>query len=76
MITIGQKFPEFKKTAVVSTEKEFFELMSIAVSAVNGCEMCVKSHEVSLIGLGTSEERVFDAMRLSSVVKSMSLIVY
>ena len=27
--------------------KEFFELMSLAVSAVNGCEMCVKSATAS-----------------------------
>ncbi|HEY9488809.1 MAG TPA: carboxymuconolactone decarboxylase family protein, partial [Chryseosolibacter sp.] len=38
--------------------KEFFELMSLAVSAVNGCEMCVKSHENSLIELGSKEERI------------------
>jgi alkyl hydroperoxide reductase subunit D len=25
--------------------KEFFELMSLVVSALNGCEMCAKSHE-------------------------------
>jgi alkyl hydroperoxide reductase subunit D len=33
------------------TGKEFFELMSLAVSAVNGCEMCVNAHEDSLIKL-------------------------
>lgn len=49
--------------------KEFFELISLAVSAVNGCEMCVASHEASLIELGASEERIFDAVRLASVVK-------
>jgi alkyl hydroperoxide reductase subunit D len=31
------------------TGKAFFELMSLAVSAVNGCEMCVKSHEQSVL---------------------------
>jgi alkyl hydroperoxide reductase subunit D len=56
--------------------KEFFELASLAVSAVNGCEQCVKSHEHSLIELGSSEERIFDAVRLSSVVVSLSKVVY
>ncbi|MGZ3820255.1 MAG: carboxymuconolactone decarboxylase family protein, partial [Mucilaginibacter sp.] len=31
-----------------ATGKEFFELMSLAISAVNGCEMCVNAHEDSL----------------------------
>jgi len=52
--------------------KSLFELMSLAVSAMNGCEMCVRSHEQSLIELGNSEERIFDAIRIASVVKSTS----
>lgn len=55
--------------------KEFFELMSLAVSAVNGCEMCVQAHEKSLIDLGTSEERIWDAIRLSSVITSLTKVV-
>jgi|SRR5690349_17826312 len=56
--------------------KEFFELMSLAVSAVNGCEMCVKSHEQSLIELGSKEERIFEAVRLASVVTSVSKVIF
>lgn len=58
-----------------ATGKEFFELMSLAVSAVNGCELCVKSHEASLIALGTSEERIWDAIRLSGVVVGLDRVV-
>ena len=58
------------------TGKEFFELISLAVSAVNGCEMCVKSHEVSLIELGAKEERIFESVRLASVITSLGKIVY
>jgi len=58
------------------TGKEFFELISLAVSAVNGCEMCVKSHEASLIELGAKEERIFEAVRLGAVITSLSKIVY
>lgn len=54
---------------------EFFELMSLAVSAVNGCELCVKSHEESLIKMDVSEERIFDAIRLASVVVSLSKLI-
>lgn len=51
--------------------KELFELMSLAVSALNGCEQCVTSHEHSVRALGTSEARVYDAIRLSAVIKSL-----
>lgn len=58
------------------TGKEFFELMSLTISAVNGCEMCVNAHEDSLIKLGTSEERIFDAIRLASLVTSACKIIF
>jgi len=58
------------------TGKEFFELMSLAISAVNGCEMCVNAHEDSLIKMGTVEERIFDAVRISSLVTATGKIVF
>jgi alkyl hydroperoxide reductase subunit D len=58
------------------TGKEFFELISLAVSAVNGCEMCVKAHEASLIELGAKEERIFEAVRLGAVITSLTKVVY
>jgi lipoyl-dependent peroxiredoxin subunit D len=59
-----------------STGKEFFELASLAVSAINGCELCVTSHEASLIHLASSEQRIWDAIRLSSVMASLDRLVY
>ena len=56
--------------------KEFFELISLAVSAVNGCEMCVKSHEISVIEAGSTEARVWDAIRLASVITSLGKIMH
>lgn len=58
------------------TGKEFFELMSLAISAVNGCEMCVNAHEDSLIKLGATEERIFDAVRIASLVTASGKILY
>lgn len=55
--------------------KEFFELVSLAVSAVNGCEMCVWSHEQSVLHQGSSEERVYDAIRLAAIVTSLGKII-
>ena len=55
--------------------KELFELISLAVSAVNGCESCVNSHEESVRKLGASEARIFDAIRLASVVRGLCVAV-
>ena len=55
--------------------KEFFELMSLAVSAVNGCEMCVKSHEASVLEAGGSEARIWDAIRIASIIASADRII-
>lgn len=58
------------------TGKEFFELMSLAISALNGCEMCVNAHEDSLIKLGTTEERIFDAVRIASLITATGKLIY
>lgn len=58
------------------TGKEFFELISLAVSAVNGCEMCVNAHEDSLIKLGTTEERIFDTVRIASLITATGKIIF
>lgn len=55
--------------------KEFFELVSLAVSAINGCEMCVTSHESSVKQHGASEARIYDAIRLTAVIKSLAVIL-
>lgn len=55
--------------------KEFFELMSLVVSAINGCEMCVRSHEESVLKHGASEARVLDAIRLGAVIKGLLVVV-
>jgi alkyl hydroperoxide reductase subunit D len=51
--------------------KEFFELMSLVVSALNGCERCVTSHENSVKQHGATEPRIYDAIRLGAVIKSL-----
>jgi len=58
------------------TGKEFFELMSLAISAINGCEMCVNAHEDSLIKMGTTEERIFDVVRIASLVTATGKIIF
>ena len=55
--------------------KGLFELMSLALSAVNGCEQCVKSHEHSVKQHGADEPRIYDAIRLASVIKSLCIVI-
>ncbi|NMM48961.1 carboxymuconolactone decarboxylase family protein [Marinigracilibium pacificum] len=56
--------------------KEFFELISLAVSAVNGCERCVKAHEDSLLKMGSNTKRIFESIRLASVITSLGKVIY
>jgi alkyl hydroperoxide reductase subunit D len=55
--------------------KEFFELVSLVVSALNGCELCVTSHEKTLTGHGATKQRIHDAVRLGAVIKSLTVLV-
>jgi len=55
--------------------KEFFELVSLVVSALNGCEICVKSHEQSVLQHGSSEARIYDAVRLGATIKGLCVLV-
>jgi len=49
-----------------TTNKIDFELYSLAVSAIHGCEMCVRAHEDVLIKHGISEDQVNDAIRIAA----------
>ena len=51
--------------------KGLFELMSLVISAVNGCERCVTSHEHSVKEQGADEPRIYDAIRLGAVIRGL-----
>lgn len=55
--------------------KEFFELVSLMISAVNGCQRCVTSHEHSVKQHGAAEPRIYDAIRLGAVIKSLCTVL-
>ena len=69
---LGLKMTAMGKPTI---SKEFFELASLAISAMNGCETCVKSHEASVLHQGCTEARVYDAIRLSAVIRGFDAIV-
>jgi alkyl hydroperoxide reductase subunit D len=55
--------------------KEFFELVSLVVSSVNGCEMCVSSHERSVLQHGSSESRVMEGVKLGAIIKGLIAVL-
>jgi alkyl hydroperoxide reductase subunit D len=55
--------------------KEFFELMSLVISSVNGCEMCVTSHEQSVLQQGSTESKVFEAVKLGAIIKGLITVL-
>ena len=50
-----------------------FELFCLAVSAINGCETCVRSHEKVVVDAGISEDQVHDAVRIAAAVAGMAV---
>jgi AhpD family alkylhydroperoxidase len=45
----------------------------LAVSAINGCEMCVQSHEKVVIEGGLTEDHVNDAVRIAATVHAAAV---
>lgn len=50
--------------------KAQFEMIAFAVSVLNGCESCIRSHEKSLIHEGADATKIHDLARLAAVVKA------
>lgn len=57
----------------VATSAAYFELLCLAVSAVNNCQACVQSHEHVVLEGGLSAEQVFDAVRIASVIHAAAV---
>jgi alkyl hydroperoxide reductase subunit D len=55
--------------------KEFFELVSLVVSSINGCEMCITSHEQSILQHGGTESRIFEGVKLAAIIKSLITVL-
>ncbi len=53
-------------------DKVDFELWCLAVSAINGCGLCIDSHEKILRDHGITAEQVQTAVRIASVVHAVA----
>jgi lipoyl-dependent peroxiredoxin subunit D len=54
--------------------KEEFELMSLAVSAMNGCGMCIDSHERILLEHGVKPETIRSAVKIAAVMSALARV--
>jgi alkyl hydroperoxide reductase subunit D len=53
--------------------KKDFELWSLAVSAINGCGMCIDTHEKVLLEAGVTAETIQTAVRFAAVIVSAAV---
>lgn len=53
-------------------DKVDFELWSLTVSAINGCGMCIDSHERALRQHGVAKEAIQAAVRIGAVVHAVA----
>jgi lipoyl-dependent peroxiredoxin subunit D len=56
-------------------DKVDFELLSLAVSAVNGCGLCIDSHEQVLKSGGVTAEVIQHAVRIASVMHAIACVL-
>jgi alkyl hydroperoxide reductase subunit D len=55
--------------------KADFELWSMAVSAINGCGMCMQAHEAELEKAGVTDVQVQASVRIAAVVNAVSKVL-
>ena len=80
LMTQGEygKLPARLRMNAIAThgiEKRDFELFSLAVSAVNGCGLCLEAHEREVLAKGASREQVQDAVRIAAVIHAVATVL-
>jgi len=56
-------------------DKLDFELLSLAVSAINGCGQCISAHEQKLRAHGYTREMIQSAVRIAAVLSAVAAIL-
>lgn len=56
-------------------DKIDFELWSLAVSAINGCGMCLDAHEKIVRKAGLTQEQVQAALRIAAAVNAAAVVL-
>jgi lipoyl-dependent peroxiredoxin subunit D len=50
-----------------------FELFCLAVSAINGCERCIRSHEEVVVDGDLNEDQVHDVVRIAATINAAAV---
>jgi alkyl hydroperoxide reductase subunit D len=61
------------RLAQTAGSKVDFELFCLAVSAINGCEMCLQAHEKVVLEGGLGEDHVNDAVRIAATMNAAAV---
>ena len=72
-----QSMPAHLRMNVVGNpgiEKTDFELMSLAVSAINGCGLCMDAHNGVLAKAGITKKAIQDAVRIAAVINGLGQV--
>jgi alkyl hydroperoxide reductase subunit D len=56
-----------------ATNRADLELFSLAVSAINGCELCIQAHEKVVVEGGLSEDQIHDAVRIAATIHALAV---
>lgn len=56
-------------------DKVDFELWSLAVSAINGCGMCIDAHEKQLVDHGVTKAQIQTAVRIAATIQAVSAVL-
>lgn len=56
-------------------DKADFELWSLAVSAINGCGMCIDAHEAELKKAGFGAEQIQTAVRIAATIAAAAAVI-
>jgi lipoyl-dependent peroxiredoxin subunit D len=56
-----------------ATNRTDFELFCLAVSAIEGCEMCIRAHEKVVLEGGLTEDHVHDAVRIAATLQGAAV---
>ena len=56
-------------------DKVDFEMWSLAVSTINGCGMCLDSHEAELKKHGVEAAKIQTALRIAATVNAVSRVI-
>ena len=62
----------YQRSGAPGIDKKDFELFSMAVSAINGCGMCMHAHEDELRKAGMTTEQIQASVRIAAVVNGVA----